>query len=146
MAAIALYRANPETQATLRRSVPTAHYALFHYLIEETCKNWTRLEQRGKLATFEHKNMSIASSRRVAEYKNAATGSTESHLYSVACAFSQLQEKRHTADYDLSRTLSGTDVGLDILLVEDAFISWEIIRNEQIGQDYLFSLLFRERS
>jgi hypothetical protein len=36
----------PETQATLRRAVSTAYYALFHLLIEECCKNWIRPEQR----------------------------------------------------------------------------------------------------
>jgi hypothetical protein len=145
--AVALYRVDPETQATLRRTVSTAYYAFFHFLIEETCTNWARPEQRGKLARcFDHKQMSIASNRRVAEHKNAAAGSKEFHLYSVASAFSQLQEKRHIADYDLSQTLSSSDVALDILLVEEALASWDTIRREQVAQDYLFSLLFKERS
>jgi uncharacterized protein (UPF0332 family) len=141
-----LLHADPETQATLRRAVSTAYYSLFHFLIEETCGNWVRPEQRGRLARiFDHKNMYVASNRRVAEHKNAAHGSEEFHLYSVAFAFSQLQEKRHEADYDLTKTLSSADVGLDILLVEKAFASWDAIQNEQIAQDYLFSLLFKER-
>jgi hypothetical protein len=83
--------------------------------------NWARPEQRGKLARcFDHKSMSIASNRRVAEHKNAAAGSIESHLYFVASAFSQLQEDRHTADYDLSERWSGADVALEIGLVEQA--------------------------
>ena len=90
--------------------------------------------------------MSIASNRRVAAYGNAPAGSTEFHLYSVASAFSQLQENRHIADYDLSKTWSSADVALEIGLVEQALTSWDTIRNEQIAQDYLFSLLFRERS
>lgn len=89
--------------------------------------------------------MSLASIRRVAEQKNAIAGSRESYLYSVAYAFSQLQVKRHNADYDLSKTLSSTEVALDILLVEEAFRSWQVIENEQIAKDYLFSLLFKER-
>jgi hypothetical protein len=67
-------------------------------------------------------------------------------FYSVAYTFSQLQERRHVADYDLSRNLSSTDVVLDILLVGDAMASWGVIQGEQIAQDYLFSLLFKERS
>ena len=87
-----------------------------------------------------------ASSRRVKAHKNAASGSMESHLYSVADAFSRLQQKRHIADYDVSKTWSRSDVEEEILLVLDAFKSWDIVRNQQIAQDYLFSLLFRERS
>jgi len=122
--AIALYQVDPETQATLRRAVSTAYYAFFHFLIEETCRNWARPEQRGKLARcFDHKSMSIASNRRVAEHKNATAGSMQSHLYFVASAFSQLQENRHSADYDLSKTWSGTDVALEIRLVEKALTS-----------------------
>lgn len=63
----------------------------------------------------------------------------------MAYALSQLQEKRHNADCDLSKTLSSTDVGLDILLAEEAFTSWDAIQTEQVAQDYLFSLLFKER-
>jgi hypothetical protein len=67
--AAALCQAVPETQANLRRAVSTAYYALFHFLVEEACGNWVRLEQRSKVARmFEHKNMLAASSRRVAEY------------------------------------------------------------------------------
>lgn len=144
--AIATYQLQPQTQANLRRAVSTAYYALFHFLIDEACNNWVRPEQRGKLARiFEHKQMSAASKRRIDQYKNAARDSNERRLHSVAFAFHELQEKRHTADYDLSETLSENVVNLDILSVRDAFDSWNIIQNEQIAQDYLFSLLFKER-
>ena len=144
--ALALYRINPETQATLRRAVSTAYYALFHFLIEETCRNWARPEQRPALArTFEHRCMLDASSGRVSRYKNAATGSAEFHLYSVAYAFCQLQQKRHQADYDLSGTLATSNVELALGLVADAFTNWSVIEHDQIAQDYLFSLIFKER-
>jgi hypothetical protein len=144
--ALALYRINPETQATLRRAVSTAYYALFHFLIEEACKNWARPEQRPAITrVFEHKRMFDASNSRVAKYKNAAGGSAEFHLYSVAYAFCQLQQKRHQADYDLSSTWATSSVKLALGSVADAFASWSAIQHEQIAQDYLFSLLFKER-
>jgi hypothetical protein len=87
-----------------------------------------------------------ASNSRVGEYKNAVLGSVEFDLYSVAYAFYQLQQERHKADYDLSFTLSTADVELALGLVADAFESWKTIRDEQIAQDYLFSLLFKPRS
>jgi len=50
--------AEPETQATLRRAVSTAYYALFHLLIEAACKNWAQPQQRGNLARqFDHKRI-----------------------------------------------------------------------------------------
>jgi hypothetical protein len=64
----------------------------------------------------------------------------------VAYAFCQLQQERHRADYDLSKRLSAADVELAVGLAADAFEDWNAIRNEQIAQDYLFSLLFKERA
>ena len=121
--AIALYQADPETQATLRRAVSTAYYSLFHFLVEETCRNWARPEQRHKLArSFDHKNMYVASNRRVTEHKNTAPGSKQFHLYSVAYALAQPARKVVTTLITtFSKTLSSTDVGLDILLAEEAF-------------------------
>jgi hypothetical protein len=119
--ALVLYRTNPETQATMRRAISTAYYALFHFLIEDACANWTRPEQRARLARmFEHRRMAEASRSRVKDYKNAV-GSAEFLLFSVASAFSQLQELRHYADYDLSYTLATSDVENAIGLAGDAF-------------------------
>jgi hypothetical protein len=144
--AIATSRVHPQTQANLRRAVSTAYYALFHFLVDEACGNWVRPEQRRKLSrAFEHKQMSDASNRCAVRYENAAADTPESDLHSVASAFHKLQRRRHTADYDLSGVFSDHEVDLDISSVRDAFDSWNVIQNEQIAQDYLFSLLFKER-
>jgi hypothetical protein len=71
--------------------------------------------------------MADASSRCSGKYANAAIGSAEWPLRSVAYSFYQLQKKRQTADYDLSVTISSTSIALDILSVEEAFTSWAII-------------------
>jgi len=141
-----LERGSP-TQATLRRSVSTAYYALFHLLIQEACFNWARPEHRNNLArAFDHKQMLAASDRQQAKYKGAAENSTEKHLFKVALNFVQLQQKRELADYDYSIELSLDQARLTIGQAEAAFESWEIIRNEQVAQDYLFSLLIKERA
>jgi hypothetical protein len=45
-------------QASLRRAVSTAYYALFHLLIQEATRNWKRVQQRPLLAkAFEHGRM-----------------------------------------------------------------------------------------
>ena len=134
------------TQATLHRSVSTAYYALFHLLIHEACSNWARPEHRTNLArAFEHKQMLSASDKQKAKHKDAAENSVEQHLFEVALSFVQLQQKREFADYDYSIELSLDQARLAIVQAEKAFRSWEIIRNEQITQDYLFSLLIRDR-
>jgi ABC-type sulfate transport system substrate-binding protein len=94
--AISLVQVSPETQANLRRAVSTAYYALFHLLIGDACKNWSRPEQRARLArNFEH-----------------------------------------------ARMLSD----LDIFLARSAFDGWKRIQIEQFAQDFLFSLLFKDKS
>lgn len=58
---------NP-TQASLRRAVSTAYYALFHFLIDEAVGNWGVVRQRSILArSFEHSNMK----RVTADYDNS---------------------------------------------------------------------------
>jgi uncharacterized protein (UPF0332 family) len=135
------------TQATLRRSVSTAYYALFHLLIHEACFNWARPEHRNNLArAFDHKQMLAASDRQQAKYKDAADNSTGKRLFKVAFNFVQLQQKREFADYDYGIKLSLDQARVAIRQAEAAFESWEIVRNEQIAQDYLFSLLIKERA
>jgi hypothetical protein len=70
----------------------------------------------------------------------------ESDLFTVAHAFLQLQEKRRIADYDLSKSLERTDADLDIFLARSAFDGWKRIQIEQFAQDFLFSLLFKDKS
>jgi hypothetical protein len=135
------------TEATLRRSVSTAYYALFHLLIHEACSNWARSEHRNNLArAFEHKQMLAASEKQRSKYKDAVENSAEKYLFRVAHTFVQLQQKRELADYDYSIQLPLDRAQFALGQAEKAFKSWEIIRNEQITQDYLFSLLIRDRA
>jgi uncharacterized protein (UPF0332 family) len=134
-------------QATLHRSISTAYYAIFHLLIHEACSNWARPEHRNNLArAFEHKQMLSASEKQKAKHRDAATNSTERHLFDVALSFVQLQQKRELADYDHIIELSLDQARLAVEQAEKAFRSWEAIRNEQITQDYLFSLLIKDRA
>ena len=134
------------TQAAVRRSVSTAYYALFHLLIQEACANWARSEHRVQLGrAFEHKQMNAASERYRAKCKNAPVNSVEEHLFEVADHFVALQQKRELADYDSSIELTAKQAMQTIREAEDAFRRWEIIRKEPIAQDYLVSLLFKEK-
>ena len=66
-------------------------------------------------------------------------------LRTVAKTFSQLQEKRHTADYDNTIIWTRTDALTQVRAAEHAFLTWKSIRKERIAQDFLVSMLLKHR-
>ena len=139
-------------QASLRRAVSTAYYALFHLLIHEATLNWKRAEQRALLARFfEHGKMKAASERQWREcnrYVNSDPPPSPGpaldfmiKLGRVANAFVEAQQFRHAADYDNSRTWRLTEVTEMIDRIKDAFQSRHAIRDEDAAQAFLISLL-----
>ncbi|MBZ5623261.1 MAG: hypothetical protein LAQ69_31745 [Acidobacteriia bacterium] len=130
--------ANPK-QASLRRAVSTAYYALFHLLIDEAVSKWAVERQRSILArTFEHSKMKGISDDVLRAVKSGATLPPE--LHTVAHAFIQLQQHRQTADYDNSRQWSRTDVVKVLTLATDAFSAWRAISAQDAAQDFLLQL------
>jgi len=139
-------------QASLRRAVSTAYYALFHLLIHEATLNWKRVDQRALLARlFEHGKMKSASDKQRGDCNRYINSNPPPlpgdeinctrHLHRVANTFLQAQQQRHTADYDNSTTWPRTDVMTLIDLVASAFHSWHTIRDTPAAQAYLISLL-----
>ena len=103
-------------QASLRRAVSTAYYALFHLLASEAAKNWKRPAERNTVARmFDHGPMGRG------------------------CAATERAE--NTLQYRWSRT----DTLEKIDSVEAAFLSWKTIREEHEAQNFLVTLLLRER-
>src|SRR5713226_8337987 len=92
-------------QASLRRAISTAYYALFHLLISEAILSWKRVEDRDDLARmFEHTNMKTACANKRDELngefkktKKTASAAHEltvkKHLHLVAETFVQLDRK-----------------------------------------------------
>src|SRR5450756_1052084 len=104
-----LHPERPERQASLRRAVSTAYYALFHLLISEATANWARPELRATLGRcFDHGPMKTASETKISQinaaFKNhppEGVGETvDDHLFTVANAFIQAQQRRNDADYN----------------------------------------------
>jgi len=126
-------------QASLRRAVSTAYYALFHLLIDESVAKWAVQRQRSVLArTFEHGRM-----KKVCEElkKSASSGAAVlPELENVARAFIQLQQSRHRADYDNSQPWSRTDALNELTLATEAFHSWLAIAEKDAAQDFLLQL------
>ncbi len=137
------------TQAGLRRAVSTAYYALFHLLISESSRNWSRESSRdafGRL--FDHTLMRKAPQRILDRRLFLFDGEDPAlvkNLRSVAQAFVQLQHKRHIADYSVATQWTLTESLYEITTARQAFESWGSIRNENIAQEYLVSLLIKPR-
>src|SRR5271169_916243 len=92
--------ANPK-QASLRRAVSTAYYALFHLLIDEAVGNWSVVRQRSLLArTFDHGKMKNVCENCVKQFYGAGSPAAGLQLKKVAQTFARLQDRRHIADYD----------------------------------------------
>jgi uncharacterized protein (UPF0332 family) len=126
-------------QASLRRAVSTAYYALFHLLIDEAVSKWTIERQRSVLArTFEHGRMKGICDDVLKSFKGG--GNIPPELYTVAHNFIQLQQHRHTADYDNSKQWSRSDVQIVLNLATDAFSAWLAISTQDAAQDFLLQL------
>jgi len=126
------------TQARLRRAVSTAYYAVFHLLIDEAVSKWAIERQRSVLArTFDHRKMKGICDDVL---QRARSSGHMDGLSVVAENFIELQQHRHTADYDNAKQWSHSDVMNVIALAEDAFVVWRAICGENASQDYLLRL------
>ena len=102
--------------------------------------------------SFDHGPMKTASEARVARInaalKNQAGGEETAvlaRLRTVASVFTQAQQRRNDADYNLTRDWTPVEAEQQIASVKEAFESWQAIREEPQAQAYLVSLLAKER-
>ena len=131
-------------QASLRRAISTAYYALFHFLTIAGSENWKKPRQRAALArAFDHRKMKVACGRTSGRQSPHSDSASGKHLRNVARTFVDLQELRHEADYDNSRVWTRTEVLEDIKLVRLAFASWHAIERETTAEDFLLQLLIQ---
>jgi hypothetical protein len=63
------------------------------------------------------------------------------HLRTVANAFIQAQQRRNDADYNIAKEWTPVEVDTQIASVNEAFKTWNMIRDEAVAQAYLVSLL-----
>jgi uncharacterized protein (UPF0332 family) len=139
---------NPK-QASLRRAVSTAYYALFHLLISEAVANWNRVPLRAALErAFDHGVMKAAANRIQDARRFPFTGEDPrivASLRAVAKTFAELQEKRHIADYDNATFWTRTEALAWVKSAEQAFATWKSIRREEIAQAFLVALIVKKR-
>jgi len=138
-------------QATLRRAVSTAYYALFHLLVREASRHLVANEDlRSLLArAFEHSEMKRISRAFAAgalpdSLKMFEPVSPE--LRDLADAFIQLQEARHEADYHVGRSpFSRQEVVNLASRARLALESWTRIKSDASSQAFLTSLLLARK-
>jgi hypothetical protein len=128
-------------QASLRRAVSTAYYALFHLLIDEAVGNWSVARQRSVLArTFDHARMKSVCDSYVTNFYKAGSPPDGVQLKGVAQAFGTLQQQRHIADYDNGFVWRHTDAVAQVDLASAAFADWRAISGTEAAQDFLLAL------
>ena len=133
-------------QASLRRSISTAYYALFHFLVRESVKGWngTDAARAGLERRFEHAKMKSVS-RDVANDKwlgwSTPAPKVPPELRSVARAFVLMQEARHLADYDNAKEWTRIEAREMVAEVHRALENWATIWTHPAANEYLLSLL-----
>jgi hypothetical protein len=133
-------------QASFRRSISTAYYALFHLLVQEAVQSWngSATARFGLERKFDHKTMKDVSNAVLrSSWRGWSTPSpvVPTELEAVAEAFVRLQEARQQADYDNAKTWESTAVRAKVTEAQTAFVNWEIIRTHPAANEYLLSLL-----
>jgi uncharacterized protein (UPF0332 family) len=150
-------------QASLRRAVSVAYYALFHLIIEDSANTLTlpapvglrRVVQRA----FQHGQIKAACKDFVdgdsAKRKNRATSlpaaleaiivfPLDAPLVTVLTAFVDLQEARHKADYDLTEQWNRVEALSKISQARRAFSAWDNVRKTPNVAAFMSCLAFRK--
>jgi hypothetical protein len=139
-------------QATLRRAVSTAYYALFHLLVGEAVRLLAPGRQQAELRrmlarAFSHREMKavcqqLTSSKLPADLAVAlgACGLPR-ELVQVAKTFCLLQSHRQAADYDLGARFERIQVLDQIEKVRAASLALATVRRHPATRLYLTALL-----
>jgi hypothetical protein len=141
-------------QASLRRAISTAYYALFHFLIRESVRqigpslsedNFNRVYR-----WFDHGAMyrvAKAFSEEVVRIPNSKDMLVQGGrgIQFIAESFVYLQELRHMADYDPGTVFIRGDVLATIGRVSTAFDLWPLCKKTSEANTFLLSLLLWEK-
>jgi uncharacterized protein (UPF0332 family) len=138
-------------QASLRRAVSTAYYAVFHLLASDAASQAspnspTGLSQRIQ-RSLDHTAMKQASKGFASNNLSMAIKSFVAQplpllLVSVAGSFNKLQEERHEADYDLASKFDRARAQNAVVRAEQVFRDWAAIRDTDDAKVFLAALMF----
>jgi len=148
-------------RARLRRAISTAYYAIFHLLLENGSAKIVSHPQIRILVgrAYTHSEMV-----KTAKSFQSGANSLPAHLTApfggtlpalpveltrVAKAFVILQEARHAADYDSSKSFTRGDAKVFVSHASDAFTDWNTVVSMPIHHDvcelFLAAMLLGDR-
>lgn len=141
----------PPEQASLRRAMSTAYYAVFHLLSVEAS---TLVCPTQPIGIGKHVQRALTHS----DMKNACRGISQPtlgrpyvllisegvlpELVEIAQSFVVLQDERHSADYDTNRSFGRGDALAHVALAEQVFSKWATVRGTPQANVFLMMLFF----
>jgi hypothetical protein len=142
-------------QANLRRAVSASYYALFHFLASECARNIAGTASSDDpfrdlvSRSFVHSDMAEASKRftkgssdlPIVVRSALASMAIHASVQQVASVFVTLQEERHRADYDLSRSFVREQVVATLQRSKSAIAAWKSTQSDPSARAYLYALL-----
>lgn len=146
-------------QASLRRAVSTAYYALFHLLLDAVAREVvsgqgqealrglvSRSCQHGAMKDFCQTIVKSDGQKLPMPANDLLDRPLSPALVDVANAFVELQQARHEADYDLSRRIARDDVQELLEVADQAFDSLRSIDKKALQRRlFLLGLMFHQR-
>ena len=146
-------------QSSLRRSVSTAYYSVFHLLTDASAKHLIgagRERRAMRLAVrrgFEHSTMrsvckTFGGGGTLPAVLQAAapSGPVSADLRDVAVLFVTLQDERHLADYDLTREYSRGEARQLVDEVQDLYDNlWPGLKSDPHRDVFLVALLLHRQ-
>lgn len=138
-------------QASLRRAVSTAYYAVFHLLSADASSQACPVNPMGlrervqrSLAhdTMKQAANAIQSNNLPTQMVSLLARPMNAQVISVARGFVRLQEQRHKADYDMSDQFDRTRVLGLVRVAEQIFRDWSAVRNTEDAHIFLAALMF----
>lgn len=146
-------------QASLRRAVSAAYYALFHLLIDEAVTLLLPVagppELRSSLgSTFTHADIKVVCQAIASPPKKPSSNVDRlieaiqprpDYLVRLSWLFVALQAERHDADYDTAKRFGRQDVRRLIGETRDVFRLGEAHRSQPEAQRFLFTLIAWKR-
>lgn len=129
-------------QASFRRAISTAYYALFHLLVQAVVQSWKG--SSSARSGLEHRTMKdVSNSIPRGNWRGWSTPSlaVPIDLEAVAASFVVLQEARLQADYDNTKKWSSVDARVLVGDAHNAFANWTTVRTHPAANEYLLSLL-----
>ena len=142
------------TQANLRRAVSAAYCAAFHLFSAEVAAQVSPVAPAGlrerTQRALDHKQMLIVAksfSQAGMRASNLpvdilAPDPVSNELSSIAFSFKDLQEARHSADYDVTKRFDPTEVLALVGKAERIFSDWSVEKNSNNPPVFLASLMF----